>query len=106
MRHKHKFSAIQAEVDGIKFPSKLEASYYNHLKLLIAAKEVVFFLRQVPFHLPGGVTYRVDFQVFYTNGTIGFIDVKGKETRAFIDKKKMVENLYPVTIEVVKKGQF
>ncbi len=106
MRHKHKYSAIRTEVDGIKFPSKLEAKYYNHLKLLIGCDEVIFFLRQVPFHLPGGVTYRVDYQVFYTDGTVAFIDVKGLETKAFIDKKKMVEALYPVTIEVIKKGQF
>lgn len=106
MRHKHKFGAKQAIHDGIKFPSMLEGRYYEHLKLLIRANEVLFFLRQIPFYLPGGVTYRVDFQVFYTDGSVSFIDVKGLETQAFIDKKKMVESLYPVEIEVVKKGQF
>ena len=106
MRFKHKYSAQKTELDGIKFDSKLEANYYQHLKLLIMAKEVVFFLRQTPFHLVGGIVYRVDFQVFYTDGTIGFIDVKGFETKEFIAKKKQVEATYPVTIEVVKKGQF
>lgn len=106
MRRKHKFSAKKTELDGIKFPSKLEASYYERLKLLQKAGEVVFFLRQVPFHLGGGVTYRVDYQVFYTNGEVAFIDVKGHETEEFITKKKLVESMYPVEIEVVKKGQF
>jgi hypothetical protein len=101
--HRHKFNAKQTEVDGIKFQSKLEAKYYNQLKLRVRAKDVVFFLRQVPFHLPGGVTYRVDFQVFLSNGTVEFIDVKGLETKDFIMKKKMVEALYPVEIIVVKK---
>ncbi len=105
-RNRHKFNAITTEVDDILFHSQLEAEYYKHLKLLVMAKEVVFFLRQVPFHLPGKTTYRVDFQVFYTDETVGFIDVKGVETKEFIRAKKQVEALYPVEIEVIKKGQF
>ena len=106
MRHKHKFSAIRTELDGIKFDSKLEASYYQHLKLLQRAGEVVFFLRQTPLHLPGGVKLVLDFQVFYTNGDIDFVDVKGMETLLFKSKKRIAEATYPITINVVKKGQF
>ena len=106
MRHRHKFGAKPTIRDGIKFPSKLEALYYDRLVLLQRAGEVLFFLSQVPFHLTGGVKYVVDFQVFYTGGTVEFVDVKGKETQAFIDKKKMVEALYPVEIKVVKRGEF
>jgi len=62
---------------------------------------VLFFLRQTPFHLPGGVTYRVDFQEFHSDGSVHFIDVKGVRTKSFIAKKKMVEALYPVEIEEV-----
>ena len=54
---------------------------------------------QVPFHLPGNVKYVVDFQVFMTDGTVKFIDVKGHRTPQYIAKKKMVEALYPVEIE-------
>jgi len=100
-RHKHKFNAVPSEVDGIRFDSKKEARYYVNLKLRVKAGEVVFFLRQTPFHLPGGVTYRVDFQEFHADGTIHFVDVKGMKTKDFIMKKKMVENLYPVEIEIV-----
>ena len=100
--HRHKFNAKQVIYDGIKFQSKLESAYYNTLKAYQAAGVVIFFLRQVPFHLPGGVTYRCDFQVFYADGSIRFIDVKGVETKDFIMKKKMVEALYPIEIEVVK----
>ena len=98
---KHKFNAKQTVLDGIKFPSKAEAKYYSVLKLLQSAGEVLFFLRQVPFHLPGGVTYRCDYQVFYADGRVEFVDVKGMKTRSFIDKKKMVEDLYPVEILIV-----
>ena len=106
MRHRHKFNAVRTEVDGISFQSKLEASYYVHLKLLVRAGEVVFFMRQPVFHLPGKTRYSADFQVFYADGSVAFIDVKGQETKEFLRAKKQVEALYPVTIEVVKKGMF
>lgn len=99
--HNHKFNAIKTDVDGIKFDSKKEAKYYQELKLKKLAGEIIFFLRQVPFHLPGGVTYRVDFQEFRADGSVHFIDVKGMKTKDFIMKKKMVEDLYPVEIEIV-----
>lgn len=104
MRHRHKYNAKQTEHDGIKFHSKLEGAYYLQLKLLVRSGVVIFFLRQVPFHLPGEVTYRVDFQEFHADGTIHFVDVKGMETKDFIMKKKLVEALYPVEIEVIKKA--
>lgn len=59
------------------------------------------FLRQVPFHLPGGVKYVVVFQEFHADGTVHFVDVKGMETAQFKTKKRMVEATYPVDIEVV-----
>lgn len=98
---KHKYHAKPCETDGIRFDSKKEAKYYSELKLRIRAGEIVFFLRQVPFDLPGGVKYRVDFQEFHADGTVHFIDVKGMQTDDFIMKKKMVESLYPVEIEIV-----
>jgi hypothetical protein len=88
--------------DGQRFDSKAEARYYDGLVLLKQGGEVVFFLRQVPFHLPGGVTYRCDFQVFYADGTVAFVDVKGMETPEFRTKKRLVESLYPIEIEIVK----
>ena len=100
-RKRHKFNATRTELDGIKFDSKKEARYYESLKMRVKAGLVVFFLRQVPFHLPGNVTYRVDFQEFHMDGTVHFVDVKGMKTKEFIMKKKMVESLYPVEIEIV-----
>lgn len=99
--HKHKFNAKPVDEDGIRFDSKKERKYYRELKLRVLAGEVIFFLRQTPFHLPGNVTYRVDFQEFHTDGTIHFIDVKGFKTKEFIRAKKQVEDLYPVEIEIV-----
>lgn len=103
---RHKFGARSVVFDGIKFQSTLEGNYYNRLKARQAAGEVIFFLRQTTFHLPGNVTYTVDFTVYLADGTCEFIDVKGVETKEFIRAKKQVEALYPVTIRVVKKGEF
>lgn len=103
---KHKFKAKPVDDDGQHFPSKLEHAYYRQLKLRQRAGEIVFFLRQVPFHLPGGVKYVCDFVEFYHDGNIKFVDVKGVETTEFVAKKKMVESLYPVNIDVVKRSDF
>jgi hypothetical protein len=98
---RHKYNAIRTDVDGIKFPSKKEAAYYVQLKQRKAAGEIIQFLRQVPFYLPGGVRYVVDFQEFHADGTVHFIDVKGMQTASFRAKKKMVEELYaPIKIEI------
>jgi len=101
-RPRHKFKARACESDGIKFPSLLEARYYAQLKLREKAGEVLFFLRQTPFHLPGGVKYVVDFTVFLADGSIEFIDTKGKDTLLSSSKRKQVEALYPIEIKIVK----
>lgn len=95
---RHKFNAKKTELDGIKFDSKKEGRRYEELKLLRKAKEIVFFLRQVPFDLPGNVKYKIDFQIFWQDGSVTFEDVKGMRTPQYIMKKKMVEALYPITI--------
>ena len=98
LKQRHKFSAVRTERNGFKFDSKKEAKRYDELTLLMKTGEVVFFLRQVPFHLPGNVTYRVDFQIFWASGDVTFEDVKGVRTEQYITKKKLVEALYPVGI--------
>lgn len=100
LRQVNKYNAKKTEVDGYKFDSTKEAKYYVELKLRAeTGGDVLMFLRQVPFHLPGNTTYRVDFQVFYHSGEIAFIDVKGHRTKSYIRAKKQVEALYPVVIE-------
>jgi len=99
MTRRHKWGNVITERDGMKFHSIKEAAYYDILKTAQAGGYVSFFLRQVPFHLPGNVTYICDFLVFYLDGTAQVIDVKGKRTPAYIKNKKMVEALYPVKIE-------
>ena len=100
---RHKFGAISCERDGKKFPSRLDRRYYDQLKMRQISGEVVMFLRQVPFDLPGNVKYVCDFQVFLATGDVEFIDTKGRDTKMSIAKRKMVEELYPVEIKIVTK---
>ncbi len=103
MKHrynKYKVSAPNARTrGGILFDSKKEADYYDTLLLLKKAGDVLTFLRQVKFHLPGNTLYYCDFLVFYADGKVEFVDVKGMRTQSYKTKKRMVEELYaPIKI--------
>lgn len=103
LKASHKFKAVKTQVNGIKFPSKLEARYYQHLQQLQLLGFVIGFMMQVPLHFKCGTIYKLDFLVFYDDGSARAIDVKGFETPAFKIKKKMLEQEYPwLDFEVVK----
>lgn len=96
---RHKYNAIPTTIDNVSFSSRKEAKRYCELKLLRQSGEIIFFLMQTPFHLPGKVKYVCDFTIFWANGEVTFEDVKGMKTSIYIMKKKMVEELYsPVKI--------
>ncbi len=40
--------------------------------------------------------------IFYADGRVRVVDVKGVETETFKLKKRQVEEIYPVEIEIVK----
>lgn len=100
---KHKFGAKPVELDGIRFDSKIEGKYYQKLKIRQSAGDVVFFLRQVPLHLPGNIRYVVDFVEFLADETVRFVDVKGCDTPMSKLKRKQAEAVYPISIEIVTK---
>lgn len=95
--------------DGITFDSIAEAVFYDELRLKQRSGLVVFFLLQPRFELPGGTKYTADFQVFYEDGTVAFVDVKpmkaGESYRRFLRSKRQVEALYPVEIEEYPPGR-
>ena len=61
-KKRSKYKSISTVVDDIRFDSKKEASYYEYV-VKPSLKSGVFnmCLMQVPFRLPGGITYRLDF---------------------------------------------
>jgi hypothetical protein len=99
----HKFGAVKCQRDGKKFPSRLERAYYDQLKLRQETGEVLFFLCQVPFDLPGRTKYVTDFAVFLADGTVEFVDTKGRDLPMGILKRKQVEEIYPVEIKIVTR---
>lgn len=103
---KHKFGAIRTKRGEIKFASRLEAHYYDQLLLRQKAGHVLFFLRQVPFSLPGNITYRLDFLEFHAPkndqpGDIIFTETKGFMTADAKIKIAQVEDIYNIHINVV-----
>ncbi len=101
-RHKYGVGPREKRTrDGFLFDSQLEAKRYDSLKLMQERGLVLFFLRQVPFHLPGNTRYAVDFQVFWSNGRVTFEDSKGVKTEVYRLKKRQVEDLYPIEITEV-----
>lgn len=98
---RHKFNAKPTEIDGKKFKSKKEAQWYQKLKHRQETGEILFFLREVPFELPGSLKYRLDFMCFLADGTVELIEVKGFHTPMGDLKLKQVMDLYGISIEVV-----
>jgi hypothetical protein len=100
---KHKFGAKRCARGEIKFPSQLERAAYDTLQALKANHSILFFLRQVPFDIPGA-KHIVDFLVF-TQDRVLFIEAKGKDLSLGKLKRQQVEQLYDIDIHVVHSQQ-
>lgn len=110
-----KFRNRPTYVGPWRFDSKLEAARYEQLLQLQAVGEVLYFLRQVPFALPGRVIYRADFMValphrdglsFNTlerSVNLRYEDCKGFDTRLSKVKRAQVADLYGVYVAIVRK---
>jgi len=97
-----KFHSVITEALGIKFHSKKEARYFLELVCRQKAGEVLYFLRQVPLHLPGNVKHVIDFVEFRADGSVHYIEIKGFDTPMGKTKRKLAEGHYPIKIEVLK----
>ena len=94
----HPFKAKSQEEESSHFASRREWNHYLTLKTIQDLGEIIFFLRQVPLHIPGGMKYVCDFVVFWANGDVTFEDVKGFKTELCKVKKKLIEHHYPLKI--------
>lgn len=114
LQKKNKYNNQKTIIDGITFDSKMEAKYYNTLKLLQEAGEIRDFGLQPKYELQpafekGGkkyrpITYIADFVIVNNDGTTEVVDVKGVETQVFKIKKKMFEYQYPdLELKIVKE---
>lgn len=101
-----KFGNVKTEVDGIKFDSKAEADYYCGLKMIKRVGEISEIELQPTFTLQekfvtnsgkkiGALKYKADFKVFYSDGRIEIVDVKGMETAVYKLKRKLFLSAFP-----------
>lgn len=110
-----KFNNKKVTFAGHTFDSKAELAYYKKLLRLQAAGKVEAIQLQPVFLLQEGflkngvehkkITYIADFRVYYTNGKVDIVDVKGVETEVFRIKRKLFEYRYPeLHLNIIDSG--
>lgn len=102
---RHKYNARKVTVEGKTFDSQKEADYYLYLRSLLAQGRIKSIELQPKFILQPSfthqdkkhraITYKADFKVVHTDGTVEVIDVKGVRTQAYQIKKKLFLFKYP-----------
>lgn len=110
-----KYGAKKVTIDGITFDSKAEGRYYEHLQKLKKTGAVEDFEMQKVFTLLDrfahphtgrivrAVTYRADFEVYYTDGRVEVVDVKGfMKNQVFLIKQKLFMHRYQIPLVIVK----
>ena len=117
-RQRSKYRNKKVQLDGHTFDSKAEARYYQQLKLMERAGEILFFRLQPRYRLLDGfekhgkkhrpIDYVADFEVHHKDGSIEVVDIKGYKTDVFRIKEKMFNKKYPhkLTILKLKRGEF
>lgn len=96
-----KYHSKMIEFEGITYHSKAEFTFELHLRFLKTMGRVTWWTRQVPFYLPGGKRYLVDFLVMMKNGDVRIVDVKGFDTKVSQLKRSVVQGLTAVRVEIV-----
>jgi hypothetical protein len=108
-----KFGNVKVEIDGHKFDSRKESEFYGSLKIKKQAGLIKNFKMQVPYNIVVNnihiANYFLDFEVENNDGTIEYIDIKGKDkktnkfikTGVFALKKRLVEAIYGIKISMI-----
>lgn len=107
-----KYHNTKITVDGHTFDSKKEAQRYKELKLLSDLRMITVLGLQTPFVLipaqrradgktERGVTYKADFTYYDCDGNYVVEDVKGVRTAEYKIKRKLMLQVYGITIKEV-----
>ncbi len=92
------------------YASRAEKAHAEQLDLMMCSatagpdpgsRSLISWLPQVRFDLPGGERHYVDFMLLWSDGRVTFEEVKGKETPKGRLKRKMVEHLYGIKVQVI-----
>ena len=102
--HGNKWKNVKTEVDGLKFDSLKEARRWGDLKLLEKAGVITGLRRQVVFELTVDgkkICKYVADAVYIRDGQQVVEDTKGKQTREYRLKAKMMKAILGITIHEV-----
>lgn len=102
-----KYGAIKTEVDGIIFHSKRESEYYRQYKILEKAGKLDNLKLQpvFPIIINDQKICKVILDFSFRElpgGKVRFIDCKGLDTAISRLKRKLVEALYNIKVEIVR----
>jgi hypothetical protein len=109
-KRKNKYNVSAKEdrtYSGVVYASKKEAKFAGKLALMRQNGEIDYILRQVPFELGVGITYRADFVTLtkYTkeyHWNVVVYEVKGMETPEWKLKHKLFTTKYPnLSLEII-----
>ena len=100
-----KYKNEKANIDGYSFDSKVEAKYYEKLKVDKAKGTILNFELQPQYVLMPKFTnsfgkkiqsiiYKADFVIYELDNTQTVIDIKGFATPESLMKKKMYQHIY------------
>jgi hypothetical protein len=100
----NKHNAVASEFNGRVYPSKKAAAHAQEDVLRIKAGDIDFTLEEVSFRIPGGAKHRLDCVHFKRVGDfwkIHWVEVKGRDLPLGRLKRRQVEEIYQIHIEVV-----
>lgn len=89
--------------NGYRFDSKIERDTYEYLRTLQEAGEIDLILRQTRIDLSPDHRMRIDFLVFWDDGSVQFLDAKGRATDAWKAKKDIAEDRHGIRIDTITR---
>lgn len=108
---KNKYNAKKTTIDGIKFDSLLEGRRYQYLKLLEQSGEISGLICHPSWTIVVNgeriCKYTADFE-YWDHGTSKAVieDTKGRKTRDYVIRVKLLKAVYGITVVEVKDGDF
>jgi hypothetical protein len=103
----NKYRAQRTEYNGRVYPSKHHAEVRQQLDTAVKGGAYDNIIEEVPFRLPGKTNtgrpfiHRVDFGCLKDGKVIRWIEVKGKDLELGKLKRRQVEELYKIRIEIL-----
>jgi hypothetical protein len=89
-----KYGNVRTLYQGRQYASIKEATHARDLDLRKKAGEILAWVPQVPFLLPGGIVYVADFVVIVSDWSVRVEDAKGFRTKEYKLKRKLFKERY------------